>query len=237
MHEAIDALSDTRREILLHIKHRGGSTIAELADHLGISDEGTRQHLIHLERNGWVARRDARDTAGRSGRPASVYVISESGEVFFPKRYEDLAVALIDTMQALYGPEAVEAALTRITDAKVEAWERRLAGKSLDERLEALKSYYREGDEFVSVVKNGTVSIIERNCPYLMVAKSRSALCSTTVSVLSRLLGVEVRRRKTFQKGDGCCEFELCMDRPVDSNRFHFALEKNTTSTDDLDSS
>jgi predicted ArsR family transcriptional regulator len=233
MHDAIEALSDTRREILLHIKHRGGATISELAAHLGISDEGTRQHLLYLERSGWVMRRESRDSAGRSGRPASVYMVSPLGEVFFPKKYEELTVALMDVVVDLYGDEALEAALRRITDAKVSAWEGRLAGKSLLERLELLKDYYRDGDEFVSVQHDGTVSIIERNCPFLNVAKAKPALCSTTVSVLTRLLGYEVRRRRRFQHGDGCCEFEVCMDKPVDATRFQFAFEPAVVAGED----
>src|SRR6187401_2122068 len=121
VHEAIEALSDTRREILLHIKHRGGATIAELAVHLGISDEGTRQHLIYLERCGCITRRGT-GAAGKSGRPASIYHVRPQGDVFFPKQYEALSVALIDTVLELYGEDAIRAALARITVAKVAAW-------------------------------------------------------------------------------------------------------------------
>jgi predicted ArsR family transcriptional regulator len=225
VHEAIEALSETRREILLHIKHRGGATIAELAAHLGISDEGTRQHLIYLERSGWILRRDT-GAAGRSGRPASIYHVSPQGEVFFPKQYEALTVALLDTVLELYGEEAIHAALARITDAKVEAWAPRLEGKTLREKLGLLKNYYQDGDEFVSVQVNGDTSIVERNCPFLNVAQSRPALCSTTVSVLTRLLGFQVERRQSFQNGDGCCEFVVRTDRPVDTS-FIFELESN----------
>jgi len=232
VHDAIEALSVTRRDILLHLKHRGSATIAELAAHLGISDEGTRQHLIHLERSGWVARRDARDSAGRSGRPASVYSVSQRGEAFFPKQYGELTVALIDTVLDLYGPAAVEATLAKITDAKVNAWGERLRGKSLDEKLDLLKNYYQDDDPFVAVERNGRISIVERNCPYLQVALSKPALCSTTVNVLTRLLGCQVRRRQTFQQGDGCCEFEVLTDHPVDAARFPFALEPAVTHDD-----
>jgi predicted ArsR family transcriptional regulator len=224
VHEAIEALSETRREILLYIKHRGGATIAEIAAHLGISDEGTRQHLIYLERSGWITRRDT-TAAGRSGRPASIYHVSPAGEVFFPKQYEALTVALIDAVQALYGDKAIIAALARITEAKVEEWTPRLQGKSLREKLELLKNYYREEDGFVSIVSGGETAIIERNCPFLNVATARPVLCSTTVSVLTRLLGFHVERRQTFQHGDGCCEFVVRTDRPVEEGEFTFALE------------
>jgi predicted ArsR family transcriptional regulator len=224
VHEAIEALSETRREILLHIKHRGGATIAELAAHLGISDEGTRQHLIYLERSGWILRRDT-GAAGRSGRPASIYHVSPQGEVFFPKQYEALTVALIDTVRELYGDDALHAALARITDAKVNSWAPRLEGKSLREKLDLLKNYYQDGDEFVTINRNGSTSIVERNCPFLNVAQSRPALCSTTVSVLTRLLGFQVERVQTFQHGDGCCEFVVRTDLPVDASRFQFEFE------------
>ena len=226
MHEAIEALSDTRREILLHIKHRGGATIAELAVHLGISDEGTRQHLIYLERCGWITRRDT-GAAGKSGRPASIYHVSPQGEIFFPKQYEALSVALIDTVLELYGEDAIRAALARITDAKVAAWEPKLEGMPLGEKLEALRNYYQEGDGFVSVQSNGESTIVERNCPFLSVAQARPALCSTTVSVLTRLLGFRVERRRTFQNGDGCCEFVVRTDRPVDADDFKFEFERS----------
>lgn len=225
MHEAIEALSDTRREIMLHLKHHGGATIAELAAHLGISDEGTRQHLIHLERHGWVSRRDTRDTGGRSGRPASVYVVSQSGESFFPKRYEELTLALVDCVRELYGRQAVEDTLAHIADEKVREWEPRLRGKSLDERIAMLKNYYAPADAFAEVEHNGESAIIQRNCPYLNVAMSHSELCTLTTNVLSRLLGCEVSRTREFQRGDGCCAFEVHADHPLDASHARFALE------------
>jgi predicted ArsR family transcriptional regulator len=225
VHEAIEALSETRREILSHLKQRGGASISELAGHLGISDEGTRQHLIQLERSGWVTRRDSKESSGRSGRPASMYFVSSRGEVFFPKKYEELTLAVLEAVTELHGEAALDAALGRITDAKVREWEPRLKGKTLDQKIELLKSYYRDGDEFVSIDRGQGLSLVERNCPFLDVARSKPAICSTTVNVMSRLLGCEVRRKKTFQRGDGCCEFEVMVDRPIDRENPSFVLE------------
>ena len=230
MHEPLEALSDACRGIMLYIKHQGGATIAELAAYLGISDEGTRQHLIRLERKDWVKRRDNRDSGGRSGRPASVYVIGESGERFFPKQYDELSTALIDTIRDLYGDPALKAMLARIVEAKVGVWEPRLAGKSLEQRLELLTEFYAADGAFAVVTRNGHVAIEERNCPYLNVALQRPALCSTTVNALARLLGYQVRRTKKFQNGDGCCEFEVRTDRPVRGGGFEF--EPGDDSTD-----
>ncbi|HEX5131745.1 MAG TPA: methanogen output domain 1-containing protein [Candidatus Krumholzibacteria bacterium] len=225
MHSAIEALSDTRREILLRIKQSGGSTIAEIAAHLSISDEGARQHLILLERQGWVSRRPQHASDGKSGRPASVYEVSQAGEDFFPKRYADLSIALVDLVRETYGEAAVKNALASITDKWVAEWEPKLRGKTLDERLELLKSYYMEDDPFITIERNGHVALVERNCPFRDVAMQRPQLCSISTNTLSRLLGHRVSRARTFQNGDGCCEFRIHTGNPSDPSDTAFRME------------
>jgi len=211
--------------MLLQMREKGGATIAELAEHIGISDEGARQHLLRMERKGWIRRRETRPTSGRAGRPAAVYEVSPSGEAFFPKRYDELAVALADILLYTHGRDALNAALERITDTWVTAWAPRLQGKSLDDRLALLKDYYVPGDPFLSIERNGHVALVEHNCPYLNVAMQRPALCSITVNALTRLLGCRVERHRTFQNGDGCCEFRVLPDQPIDPKEHVFERE------------
>jgi predicted ArsR family transcriptional regulator len=222
---ALNAMSNTRREILLHIKKNCGATISEIARHLQISDEGARQHLIRLERQGWVARRVPSTDGGHSGRPASRYEVSQRGEDLFPKRYHELSIALIDGVLDLYGPDALKTALGRVADTWVRAWDAKLRGRTLDERLEMLRDYYTPGDPFLSIEGNGHVSLVERNCPFRDVAMARPHLCSITVNVLTRLLGYRVERVRKLQAGDGCCEFRVLTDRPVRAGDTAFALE------------
>jgi predicted ArsR family transcriptional regulator len=218
--------------MLLYMKDRGGATIAELAAHIGISDEGARQHLLRLERKGWVERKETRPSDGRAGRPATVYQVSPTGEAFFPKRYDELSIALADIVVESFGPPALAAALERITDTWVDAWEPRLAGKSLDERLALLKDYYLPNDPFLTIERNGRVSLVEHNCPFLNVAMARPAVCSVTVNALTRLLGLRVVRARKFQDGDGCCEFRVLTDQPVDAEQHEFALETTGDESD-----
>lgn len=231
MHAAIEALSSTRREILLRIKRDGGSTISEVAKHLAISDEGARQHLILLERQGWVSRRAQHSGDGKSGRPASIYEISAEGEEFFPKRYDELAIALIDIVSELHGTDAVKAALARVSDEWFRAWEPKLRDKSLDERLTLLQDYYLKDDPFISIERNGHVALVERNCPFTNVAMERPHLCSITVNALTRLLGLRVSRERKFQNGDGCCEFRVQTDKPVDPSNVPFTIEPSSDDT------
>ena len=136
---------------------------------------------------------------------------------------------LIDTLAAALGPEALRQVLASLTDENVRQWAPHLQDKSLLERLEALKGIYLEDDAYMEVDKDeasGELRLVERNCPFLNVASRRPALCSVTVSTLSRLLGHTVTREKRFQDGDGRCVFRVHLDQPVNADAFRFAFEE-----------
>jgi predicted ArsR family transcriptional regulator len=226
MNEAFKALSDTRRAILVFLKWNGGATTTEVAAHLEISDEGARQHLVLLERRGWVARRDVRPATPRSGRPTARYELSDAGESLFPRRYDELSMTLLDFIVERHGREALRDVLARIADRRVESWTGRLRGRSLEERVEALRDLYEEDDAFASVERrDGRYLLIERNCPFSRVAAAHPELCGATLTTLTRLLGVRVRRLERMHAGDGRCVFEITPDEPADAAAMDVALE------------
>jgi predicted ArsR family transcriptional regulator len=219
-------LPDIRRTLLAYLKHRGPSPTAELAAHAGVTYEAVRQQLVALEADGFVSRQRPAPAPGGVGRPTSRYALTPAGDHFFVKRYDALAVELIDTAADVLGREALEALLAKLTDDRVRAWAPRLEGLSVEERLAALREIYLDDDPFTAVEDGeGGLRLIERNCPYLNVAARRPALCSVTVSTLTRLLGAEVVRDERFQDGDGRCAFRVLTDRPVDPGAFSFAWE------------
>ena len=213
--KALDAMPEARRSILVALKRGGSQGIGELADGIGISYEGVRQQLGQLELEGWITRRVER-TVPRPGRPRSLYRLTSAGEHLFPKEYDDLAVALIDAASERLGPEATRDLLEEIARKKIEYWEPLLAGKSFEERLEALRGIYLADDPFCAVEygEGEAPRLMEMNCPFLEVARRRPALCSVTVSVLRHLLGREVVRTERFQDGDGRCVFKV-LDEPA----------------------
>lgn len=196
-----------------------------IAADVGTTYEAVRQHMVQLERDGWIRRRPAPQPAAGAGRPLAVYELSAAADHLFPKHYDALAVEMVDTVADQLGPEALRSVLTALTESRVRHWEPRLAGKSLPDRVAALREIYLEDDPFTSVESgDGSLRLVERNCPFLNIALRRPALCSVTVSTLTRLLGVEVEREECFQKGDGCCAFRVHADRPAEN--FKFRLER-----------
>ena len=232
MTENITNTSDIQQQILAFIKQEGEVTNAQIAGYLDISYEAVRQQLRQLEASQLVMARKRREASRRGGRPTTYYALSIRGDHLFPKAYDELAVNLIDTVATALGPEALRKVLATFTENNVQYWSPLLQGKSLAERLEVLKSVYVEDDTYMEVAETaGELCLVERNCPFLNVASRRPALCSVTVSTLSRLLGHKVSREKRFQDGDGRCVFRVHLDQPIEPETFRFAFEEEMSNS------
>lgn len=216
--------SDVRQDILGCLKRDPGATMGSLAEVLDISTEAVRQHLVVLEKEGWVHRQ--RKPSDGVGRPPVGFYLTAAGEHLFPKHYDDLAAELVETIALDLGEDAVRRILSALTDKRVQRWMPRLQGKSLRERMEALTDIYLADDPFMTVDADGkSLRLVEQNCPFLNVAHEHPVLCSVTVCSLTRLLGYRVVREQTFQDGDGRCVFRVLLDEPIDPETFTFEFE------------
>ena len=197
-----------------------------------LTGEAVRQQLLQLQREGWVESRIARsEERGRTGRPATRYSLTEAGDHLFPKNYDLLNIAIIDAVADELGPDAAKRMLKRVSDDRASTVSASLRGKTIEERVEALKNFYLEGDPHMQVQKSdGVFRLVERNCPYINTAMQRPALCSVSVNALTRILGVRVEREQTFQAGDGRCVFVVHTDEPIDEETWEFKLESEMTS-------
>jgi predicted ArsR family transcriptional regulator len=234
MANRVENISDVQQQILTFIKQQGETTNAALAERLNVSYEAVRQQLRQLEAAQLVVSRQKRAAGQRVGRPTQVYTLSAAGDHLFPKAYDELALQMIDTLATALGPEALRQVLTTFTDENVRQWAPHLQDKSLLKRLEALKGIYLENDAYMEVDRDeasGELRLVERNCPFLNVASRRPALCSVTVSTMSRLLGYTVTREKRFQNGDGRCVFRVHLDQPINSDAFRFAFEEEMSAS------
>ena len=219
---------DSRRAILEMLKRNGTATIAQLAEELELTGEGVRQHLLQLQREGFVEAKGKATTErpARTGRPATYYQLTVAGEHRFPKRYDVLAMALMDAVSDELGADGAIRVLARVTDTLVHHDEPKVDALPLEARVEVLKNWYGAGDQYMELerVVDG-YRLIERNCPFINVAMQRPALCSISINSLSRLLGVRVAREESFQRGYGRCVFRVFAQEPIDANAREFKLE------------
>lgn len=220
---------EARRNLLQAVKRCGRASVAELTTRLEVSRQAVRQQIMSAQRDGLVEGvREA--PRGTSGRPPTRYQLTRAGEDLFPKRYNQLAVMMIDTVAQTCGREALVDLLATITRHRVAALAPLMEGKSLPERLQVLTAVYEPDDPYIEVESTGDGYILrERNCPYLEVAMARPLLCSSTVSVLTQLLGCRVVREERFQSGSPCCSFRVLPSVPPPALRDGFAEEPEAT--------
>lgn len=218
----LDALPEARKQLLVAIKKHGMVCAGTLAKELKLTREACRQQLNILQEQSLIM--STAQNKAAAGRPKLLFSLTNAGEHLFPKHYADLTLTIIDTVQEQLGTEHLKQVLAAITQKQVAQWQEQLKNLNLRERLYALKDFYFANDPFTEVVDDETgLWLIEKNCPVLNLANERPALCSVTLSTLTRLLGVKVVREKRFQQGDGHCAFHVLENQPItDDYLFEF---------------
>jgi predicted ArsR family transcriptional regulator len=198
----------TRRRILTLLKEEKELTADQLAEMLGISSVAVRRHLTKLESDQLV---EYKEVQRGMGRPSFVYHLGEAAASYFPRRYEELASTVLETIRDLYGADAIDAVFRVRSEHFIADYRRKVNGKTLDIRLEQV-TQLREADGYMSSWERGQDDIFilrEANCPIINVAAGCDVACSYDQAMLETLLDAEVVRKGHLAKGDGACTYEV----------------------------
>ncbi len=198
----------TRRKILNLLKENGQMTADELAEYLGISSVAVRRHLTKLESDQLVSY----DEIQRGmGRPSFVYRLGEAASSYFPRRYEELATDVLETISEMYGMDAVDAIFRVRAEQLIHIYRHQVTGRTLEERLDQLTNL-READGYMSTWeqnRDGTFVLREANCPIIHVAEGCGSACNYDQLLLEDVLGAEVERKGHLARGDGACVYHV----------------------------
>ncbi len=173
---SLAGLSVSAREVVLALKKRGEARASEIAEALGITPSGVRQHLSALRADGLVAYRTIH--AG-PGRPKFAYFLTEPAEALFPKTYHELTNEFLEHLEE-EDPELLVRLFERRRQRRVEATRKRLADKTFDEKVAVLARILDE-DGYLADFESrpdGTYLIREHNCAILGVAVRYGLACS-----------------------------------------------------------
>ena len=196
----------TRRRILKLLKEQRQLTADELAEQLGISSVAVRRHLTKLESDQLVTYEEVQRGMGR---PSFVYSLGEAAVGYFPRRYEELATVVLDTISDLYGRDAIDAIFKMRSEHIINTYRQRLTGSTLDQRLIQL-TQLREADGYMSTWEkntDGTFVLREANCPIINVAEGCGSACDHDQMLLENLLDATVERKTHLASGDGACVY------------------------------
>ncbi|MGI8434049.1 MAG: helix-turn-helix transcriptional regulator [Nocardioidaceae bacterium] len=197
----------TRERVARSILEAGPSTATALAHRLHLTSAAVRRHLDHLVAQGAVEAREPRLLTSRGrGRPAKVFVLTESGRDTFVQAYDDLAAGALRFLRASGGDDAVvEFARSRTAELE-HRYRDRLQGAVAEDRPELLAQAL-DADGYAASVRTAPAGdqLCQHHCPVAHVAAEFPQLCEAETESFARLLGRHVQRLATIAHGDGIC--------------------------------
>lgn len=201
-----------RRVVLYAVRRRGDATVEQVADDVGITVSGARQHLTALAEHGLVAAAEATGAPRQRGRPRLTYHVTEIGDLLFPKAYGALTNELLGYV-ADTDPDAVDRLFERRRDHRIESARRRLAQhRSLAARVAELSAILDEDGYLATYERLGRdhFVVIEHNCAIAAVANRYGQACTSEIDFIRSVLpDADVERIHHIVSGDRRCAYDI----------------------------
>lgn len=200
-------MSETRMRILQLLKMRAGMTVGQLTDALHISQMGVRQHLAILETEGLIEHHQEKQ--GR-GRPPHVYQLTDEANSLFPTTYANFAVGLMHEVAKFNGPGFINKVFRGRMKAQLEAYQLRLKGKTLCERVKELAQIRDEEGYMARFDENeDDYVLIEHNCPIAVIAQEYPHVCEIELALFRQSLGAKIVREEHLMQGSHRCCYRI----------------------------
>jgi predicted ArsR family transcriptional regulator len=178
----------TRGRIVSYLRGSQG-TVNDLAEHLGLTDNAVRAHLLSLERDGLVKQSGLRKG---SRKPHFAYELTTEGEHLFPKAYDALLNQFIAVLKERLTPKAFKEALHAVGHSLAEEQKRAPHKLSLERRAQvALRTLEAIGGSPKLEESDGVLSITSQSCPLAAVVAEHPETCQMVETLISELVGVE----------------------------------------------
>jgi DeoR family suf operon transcriptional repressor len=168
----------TKQDILQHLLKQGQATAHDLAETLQISPQAVRRHLKDLEEEGLILHQTAQTGMGR---PNHLYTLSQAGRDQFPDRYDEFAVALLDTLAETVGKEQMGTILRKQWERKAIEYRDRIGAGTIQERVNRLVELRREEGYMAECLADEDASdryiLTEYNCAISHIAETFPSVC------------------------------------------------------------
>ncbi|MEU6441124.1 metalloregulator ArsR/SmtB family transcription factor [Streptomyces sp. NPDC047046] len=208
--EAATGERSTRNRVVRSILHHGPSTVAELAERLGLTQAAVRRHLDALLAEELVEARDRRVYGARGrGRPAKVFALTDCGRDALDQSYDQLAAEALRFIAAQGGESAIAAFARSRIEAQCEGYRDEIEAAEPAERAQVLARAL-SADGYAATAREAPgqgqgEQLCQHHCPVAHVAEQFPQLCEAETEYFSQLLGTHVQRLATIAHGDGVC--------------------------------
>ncbi|MGY5617651.1 helix-turn-helix transcriptional regulator [Vibrio cincinnatiensis] len=200
----------TIERILHTIKREGAVTAKQLANDLGITTMGARQHLQSLEQDGIL---DFYDVKVKVGRPTRHWSLTQKGHNQFADRHGELTIQVIEAVEHLFGQEGL-AQVTAEREIQTLSYYRSAlhACHSLTSKLQTLVKL-REQEGYMAELEHteSGFMLFENHCPICKAAKRCPTLCLSELNIFQQLLGEDcvIERSEHIISGQHRCAYRI----------------------------
>ncbi len=200
----------TPQAILLALRRQGPLSPDLLAAEFRVSRTAILQQLRTLESDGLVQRQSLRHGVGR---PRHLYDVTERAQPFLPASYDRLSLSLVDAVGDVGGAELLDRVFEARRAAQVRKIRERFRSRGLGAaplvvRARELTVIQAEQGYMSELVEDdGTLRLVEHNCPIHEVAAEAPAACEAEVRLFAEVLGVDVVRERHIAGGGRSCVY------------------------------
>lgn len=210
--ETTPTLPAGRRSVLYAVRRRGEATAEQVAEQLGMTVSGARQHLSALTRDGLVEASESPAPEPRRGRRTLVYSVTSAADSLFPKAYGELTNELLGYV-ADADPAMLEALFAKRREHRITAARARLDPKRTLAAKVAELARILDEDGYLAThekVSPGVYLIIEQNCAIWAVAQRYGQACTSEIDFIRAVLPeATVERVQHMVAGARRCAYEV----------------------------
>jgi len=199
--------SDPKRKILYYLKVMNRAGLNDLSKVMKISRMAVHKHLSDLQDRRLVESIEIRRGVGR---PTMQYSLSSTGKTAFPKSYGDIAIHALDYLEKKMGKNAVESVLRERQKELIEKYSIRMKDMEFDDKVKEL-ARIRDEEGYIAESKKdrkrNSHTLLEYNCPIIMIAEKHWEACSMETELFENILDAKVEVTHRAAKGDSICKF------------------------------
>jgi predicted ArsR family transcriptional regulator len=197
---------DSDITILDVLRKRGGLTVSQLSECLGVTGTAVRHRLNRLLEQGDIYR-ERMETS--RGRPSHCYLLTTKGRRRSGENYADLAIALWQEIRAIDDVEIKRGLLQRVSGRLAQLYVGKVEGKTVVERMNSLAVLFSERRLPVKINITGEVPQIKiEACPYPELAEQDRSVCSMERQLFSEMIGETLQLTDCRLDGDCSCTFQ-----------------------------
>lgn len=205
-------ISGSKKELLDLIKRTGTLSMDDAVEQLELAKTTLREHLLQLERDGYVERDYVR--SGR-GRPSLHYQLTSRGNSLFPSSESALIREMISYLKSQGKEETVEDFFETFWEDRLINTRKKIADAPADKpevRVQILMEMLdKEGfmPEYHMDEEADTLTVKECNCPFSEVVKETRLPCKLEELFYKKLFNENAERTTYIAEGDYSCTYNI----------------------------